>query len=235
MLLEVDNITVGYGRAPVLSGVSLTVDKGELICIIGPNGAGKSTVLRAVAGQLFPSEGAVRFKGRDISRSDISERGRQGLVFIPQGLNVFPNLTVEENLEVAGTLLGDRRLLHRRIKKVMDLYPVLGEKRHAAARELSGGERQMLALSRSIILEPSLVLLDEPSLGLSPLIVDLIFDQISGIAENGSSVLLVEQNARKGLSVAHRGYVLELGKNRLEGTGQELLDSDEVRRLYLGG
>ena len=235
MLLEVDNITVGYGRAPVLSGVSLTVDKGELICIIGPNGAGKSTVLRAVAGQLFPSEGAVRFKGRDISRSDISERGRQGLVFIPQGLNVFPNLTVEENLEVSGTLLGDRRLLHRRIKKVMDLYPVLGEKRSAAARELSGGERQMLALSRSIILEPSLVLLDEPSLGLSPLIVDMIFDQISGIAENGSSVLLVEQNARKGLSVAHRGYVLELGKNRLEGTGQELLDSDEVRRLYLGG
>lgn len=192
-------------------------------------------MLRAVAGQLFPSQGSIRFRGKDISRTSIADRGKQGLVFIPQGLNVFPNLTVEENLEVSGTLLGDRQLLARRIAKVMDLYSVLGDKRAAFARELSGGERQMLALSRSIILEPALVLLDEPSLGLSPLIVDMIFDQISGIAENGSSVLLVEQNARKGLSASHRGYVLELGKNRLEGTGKELLDSDEVRRLYLGG
>ena len=234
-MLDVDNITVGYGHAPVLSGVSLSVGKGELVCIIGPNGAGKSTVLRAVAGQLFPSKGRIRFKDEDISRTPIDQRGRQGLVFIPQGLNVFPNLSIEENLEVAGTLLGDRHLLRQRIQRVMDLYPVLGEKRDAPARELSGGERQMLALSRSIILEPDLVLLDEPSLGLSPLIVDMIFDQISDIAKMGSSVLLVEQNARKGLSVSHRGYVLELGKNRLEGTGQELLDSDEVRRLYLGG
>ena len=235
MLLALENVTAGYGYAPVLSDIALHVESGEIVCIIGPNGAGKSTVLRTVAGQLIPSKGEVAFKGEDISTVSIAERGRKGLVFIPQGVNIFPNLTVEENLEIAGTLLEDKAVLSLAIKEVLDKHPVLYEKRKAFARELSGGERQILALSRSILLKPDLVLLDEPSLGLAPIIVDMIFDQIIGIGKSGSSVLLVEQNARKGLSISHRGYVLELGRNRLTGTGQDLLESDEVRQLYLGG
>lgn len=235
MLLTLENITAGYGKAPILSDICLTVKKGELVCIIGPNGAGKSTVLRTVAGQLFPSCGAIHFKGADISKLNIAQRVKKGLVFIPQGLNIFPNLTIIENLEVSGTLVEDKQDLKRGMEQVLETYPMLANKRHAFARELSGGERQVLALSRSLILKPDLVLLDEPSLGLAPLMVDMIFDQIVKITETGSSVLLVEQNARKGLSISHRGYVLELGQNRLTGTGQELLDSDEVRRLYLGG
>lgn len=235
MLLALENITAGYGQAPVLTEIDIYVDEGEIVCIIGPNGAGKSTVLRTVAGQLTPSKGEVIFKGENISTMDIGVRGRKGLVFIPQGMNIFPNLTVVENLEIAGTLLDDRHVLGRGIKEVLEKYPVLHKKRKSFARELSGGERQILALSRSIILKPDLVLLDEPSLGLAPIVVDMIFDQIIEIGNSGSSVLLVEQNARKGLSISHRGYVLELGRNRLTGTGQELLESDEVRRLYLGG
>jgi len=235
MLLVLDNLTAGYGHAPVLSDIDLHVDKGEIVCIIGPNGAGKSTVLRTVAGQLIPSKGKVIFKDANISTMSIAERGKNGLVFIPQGMNIFPNLTVIENLEIAGTLLEDKHVLSRGIKEVLGKYPVLYNKRNSFARELSGGERQILALSRSILLKPDLVLLDEPSLGLAPIVVDMIFDQIVEIGKSGSSVLLVEQNARKGLSISHRGYVLELGRNRLTGAGRELLESDEVKQLYLGG
>jgi len=235
MLLKLDGITAGYGREPVLTDISMHVEQGEIICIIGPNGAGKSTVLRTIAGQLIPTRGEVRFKEKNISAMSIAQRGERGLVFIPQGMNIFPNLTIIENLEVAGTLLNDKHKLSHAIKEVLEKYPVLNKKQHSFARELSGGERQLLALSRSILLKPDLVLLDEPSLGLAPIVVDMIFDQIIEIGKSGSSVLLVEQNARKGLSISHRGYVLELGRNRLTGTGQELLESDEVRQLYLGG
>ncbi|MBW1635692.1 MAG: ABC transporter ATP-binding protein [Deltaproteobacteria bacterium] len=235
MLLKLDGITAGYGREPVLTDISMHVEQGEIICIIGPNGAGKSTALRTIAGQLIPTRGEVRFKEKNISAMSIAQRGERGLVFIPQGMNIFPNLTIIENLEVAGTLLNDKHKLSHAIKEVLEKYPVLNKKQHSFARELSGGERQLLALSRSILLKPDLVLLDEPSLGLAPIVVDMIFDQIIEIGKSGSSVLLVEQNARKGLSISHRGYVLELGRNRLTGTGQELLESDEVRQLYLGG
>ncbi|MBI9091688.1 MAG: ABC transporter ATP-binding protein [Desulfobacterium sp.] len=235
MLLELDNITAGYGQAPILHDICLTVDKGEIICIIGPNGAGKSTVLRTVAGQLNPQGGTMTFKDRDLTPLNIAQRGKQGLVFIPQGMNIFPNLTVVENLEIAGALMDDARALNASVKEILEHYPMLDKKKNAYGRELSGGERQVLALSRTRILKPDLVLLDEPSLGLAPIVVDFIFDEIAEIGKNGSSVLLVEQNARKGLSISHRGYVLELGKNRLTGTGEELLQSDEVRRLYLGG
>jgi len=235
MLLQLDSITAGYGHEPVLTDITMHAEQGEIICIIGPNGAGKSTVLRTIAGQLIPSQGRVRFKEKDISTMSIAQRGKRGLVFIPQGMNIFPNLTVTENLDIAGTLLDDKQTLKHRIKEVFEKYPVLNKKQHSFARELSGGERQLLALSRSILLKPDLVLLDEPSLGLAPIVVNMIFDQITEIGRSGSSVLLVEQNARKGLSISHRGYVLELGRNRLTGTGQELLESDEVRQLYLGG
>lgn len=235
MLLEFDNITAGYGSLTVLYDVSLNISRGEIVCIIGPNGAGKSTVLKTIAGQIRPGNGMVRFKGKDITDVAVEEKGRLGLVFIPQGENIFPNLTVLENLEMAGLLLSDSKRLHRAIENALDTFPVIKEMKTRPARELSGGQRQMLALCRILILQPQLVLLDEPSLGLSPLVVDLIFGEIQQMNQAGLSFLLVEQNARKGLSISHRGYVLELGQNRLTGTGQALLNNPEVRRLYLGG
>lgn len=235
MLLTIDQITSGYGHAPVLMDVSIDVADGEIVCIIGPNGAGKSTVLRTAAGQLLPSKGKILFKKEEITRMRIADRGRRGLVFIPQGINIFPNLTIVENLEIAGTTLPNRKGLKRSIQEVLKRYPMLYAKQKNFARDLSGGERQILALSRSHLLKPDLVLLDEPSLGLAPMVVDMIFDEIIAIAARGASVLLVEQNARKALSISHRGYVLELGRNRLTGTGPELLASAKVRKLYLGG
>jgi len=234
MLLTIDQITAGYGHAPVLIDVSMAVAAGEIVCIIGPNGAGKSTVLRTIAGQLQPANGNIIFKKKDITPLSMADRGRQGLVFIPQGINIFPNLTIVENLEIAGTLIENKKRLKTAVCEVLERFPLLYNKRRHFARDLSGGERQILALSRSHLLKPDLVLLDEPSLGLAPMVVDMIFNEIIAIAARGSSVLLVEQNARKALSISHRGYVLELGKNRLAGTGRDLLASDEVQRLYLG-
>lgn len=235
MLLEVDQLTAGYGPVTVLHQVSLGLSEGEIICIIGPNGAGKSTVLRAVAGQIEPSGGKVIFRGEDVIHLSMEKKGRKGLIFIPQGNNIFPNLTVLENLEIAGSILRDSERLCHGIERVLEKFPMINERKKRPARELSGGQRQMLALSRILILHPRLVLLDEPSLGLAPLVVDLIFKEIQEMNRNGISFLLVEQNSRKGLSVSHRGCVLELGRNRLTGTGQELLNNKDVQRLYLGG
>lgn len=235
MLLELDRITAGYGGEPVLHHVSLQVETGEVVCIIGPNGAGKSTILRVIAGQLTPTEGRVQFDKNRLLSQSIAERGRMGLVYVPQGMNIFPNLTVIENLEIAGLLQDDKAAVKRAIKEVLDRYPEIGHKKNQFARDLSGGQRQILALGRIRILKPRLMLLDEPSLGLAPFLVDYIFEEIIEISRMGVSVLLVEQNAKKALSVSERGYVLELGKNRLTGTGAELLNNEQVQRLYLGG
>lgn len=235
MLLEVNQLTAGYGPLTVLHRVSLGLSDREIVCVIGPNGAGKSTVLRAVSGQINPEGGSVIFDGRDVTYEGLREKAEKGLVFIPQGQNIFPNLTVYENLEIAGVILRDVDGLHRSIESALEKFPMLMERKNRPARELSGGQRQILALSRILILNPRLALLDEPSLGLAPLIVDIIFEEIGEMNGKGISFLLVEQNARKGLSVSHRGYVLELGKNRLTGTGRELLNNKEVQSLYLGG
>jgi ABC-type branched-subunit amino acid transport system ATPase component len=235
MLLRVEALTAGYGGPPIIREVSLAVDAGEIVCVIGPNRAGKSTVLRAVAGQLAPLAGRVMFDGTDVSRKSIPARSRLGMIFIPQGANIFPTLTVRENLEMAGILVPERDAAARRIDRVLQRFPFLHAKRRHPARDLSGGERQLLALSRIAITRPRLVLLDEPSLGLAPVAVDRVFAEIAAVGEQGTAVLLVEQNARMGLSVAHRGYVLELGRNRMTGRGRELLENDDVRRLYLGG
>lgn len=235
MLLEVDRLTAGYGPITVLHHVSLGLSDYEIVCIIGPNGAGKSTVLRAVSGQIRPESGNVIFDGRDVTGEGLRKKAEKGLVFIPQGQNIFPNLTVYENLEMAGVILREGDKLHGAIENALDKFPMLMDRKNRPARELSGGQRQLLALGRILILDPRLVLLDEPSLGLAPLIVDIIFEEIGEMNRRGISFLLVEQNARKGLSVSHRGYVLELGENRLTGSGRELLDNDDVQRLYLGG
>jgi branched-chain amino acid transport system ATP-binding protein len=235
MLLEIDQLTAGYGPVTVLHQVSLGLSEGEIVCIIGPNGAGKSTVLRAIAGQLIPTGGRVIFCGENVTHQNVDEKGRKGLIYIPQGNNIFPNLTILENLEIAGSILRDSEKLRRGIEGVLEKFPMIKERKKHPARELSGGQRQILALSRILILRPRLVLLDEPSLGLAPLVIDLIFKEIQDMNRTEISFLLVEQNARKGLSVSRRGYALELGRNRLTGTGQELLNNNDVQQLYLGG
>lgn len=235
MLLEADQVIAGYGPVIVLRHVSVHQREGEIISVIGPNGAGKSTFLRVVAGQIPLLEGRILFMGEDLARRSMAQRGERGVIFVPQGNNIFPNLTLRENLEIGGILLHDRRRAADAAEKVMEKFPFLKEKTNKPARILSGGERQILALSRIVVLQPSLALLDEPSLGLAPLLVDTIFREIVTMNHEGISLLLVEQNARKALSVSHRAYVLELGQNRITGTGRELLDNPDVQRLYLGG
>lgn len=233
-MLKLNSITAGYGELTVLTDLELTLAKGETVCLIGPNGAGKSTVLRVVAGQLQPTDGTVEFNGRDISLLDCSEKIEMGILFVPQGRNVFPSLSLEENLSLTKIFITEE-IFQERMETVLESFPWMKEKLSDAAGSLSGGLRQMLALSRILLLQPDLVLLDEPSLGLSPLIVDEVFAIISNLNEKGISFLLVEQNAKKGLSAAHRGYVLESGRNRLTGSGKKLLSDPEVQKLYLGG
>ena len=235
MLLEAHKITAGYGPIIVLRRVSVRQRKGEIISVVGPNGAGKSTFLKAVAGQIPLFEGQIVFKGEDLGRSTIAQRGERGIIFVPQGINIFPNLTLQENLEIASSMLRDRAAAGAAVEKALEKFSFLKEKKNKPARILSGGERQILALSRILMLRPALALLDEPSLGLAPLLVDTIFQEIVAMNREGISLLLVEQNARKALSVSHRGYVLELGQNKITGTGQELLHDPDVQRLYLGG
>ena len=235
MLLDIRELSAGYGRIQILHRVSAFVEPGEIVCLIGPNGAGKSTVLRAVAGQIHPRGGKVVFDGRDVTHWGPGEKGEAGLIFIPQGENIFPNLSLLENLEIAGYLVKDRGRFKRRMDRVFSAFPWMAGRRHRPARELSGGQRQALALGRILLLKPRLVLLDEPSLGLAPLVVDEIFNRIVALNQEGVGFLIIEQNARKGLSVSHRGYVLEQGRNRMTGKGADLLNDKKVKKLYLGG
>lgn len=233
-MLVLDSVTAGYGELTVLSGINIHVEEGETVCLIGPNGAGKSTVLRVVAGQLSPSEGTVSFGGRDVSKLDCNKKIQLGVLFVPQGRNVFPSLSLLENLSLSKIFISSEQF-QKRLEKVLSTFPWMREKLDSPAGSLSGGLRQMLALSRIYLLKPKLVLLDEPSLGLSPLVVEEVFSTINQLNREGISFLLVEQNARKGLSAANRGYVLESGRNRLTGGGGDLLNNPEVQRLYLGG
>lgn len=235
MLLEVHNLTAGYGPITILHGVDVAVAQEEIVCLIGPNGAGKSTLLRAVAGQIKPLGGRVTLAGVEVTSLDPEQKGRRGMIFIPQGENIFPHLTLLENLEIAGYLLSNREILKNRIQMVLEAFSWMRPRLRRPGRELSGGQRQALALGRILLLKPKLVLLDEPSLGLAPLVVEEIFDHIISLNRQGVSFLIIEQNARKGLSVSHRGYVLEQGRNRLDGLGRELLSDPRVQKLYLGG
>ncbi|NPU85059.1 MAG: ABC transporter ATP-binding protein [Syntrophaceae bacterium] len=233
-LLEVEEVFAGYGKIEVLHGTSIRVDEGEIVCIIGPNGSGKSTLLKTVFGLLKPVRGSVRFAGAEAGRLDPQEKVRLGMAYIPQGRNVFPTLTVRENLEMGGVSLGAGAAVRRAVEQVLEEYPVLKGRVREQAGNLSGGEKQILALARAVMTRPRLILLDEPSIGLAPRIIEDIYGRLQEINRGGVSLAIVEQNARKALSVAHRGYVLDLGVTRLEDTGAHLLDNEEVRRLYLG-
>ena len=234
-ILSVEELSAGYGKVQILHGVALELRPGELVTMIGPNGAGKSTALKAIVGLVRIRAGRVRLDGREITgqRPDIVLRA--GLAYVPQGRIVFPQMSVLENLEMGAYLVSGREEIQAALERVYALFPILKKRQRQKAGTLSGGEQQMLAIARGLMTSPRVILLDEPSLGLSPRNVGLIFDKIVEMKEAGLTMMVVEQNAARALAVADRGYVLELGKNRFEGTGPSLLSDPEVKRLYLGG
>jgi len=234
-LLKADGIRAGYGKLEILHGVSLEVRPREIVSVIGPNGAGKSTAFKTIVGLLHPRSGRVLFDGKDITGLPPYEVLRLGLAYVPQGRIVFPQMTVLENLEMGAYIETDPARVKEALARVYGLFPVLEERKRQVAGSLSGGEQQMVAVGRALMTTPKLILLDEPSLGLSPKFVTLIFEKLLEMKRAGYTMMVVEQNAAKALSVADRGYVLELGQNRFEGTGQTLLNDPEVKRLYLGG
>lgn len=233
-LLDVANVTAGYGDTEILRDVSIEVRAGEIVSIIGPNGAGKSTLMKTIFGLLHPRQGSVTFEGSDISQLHPYEIVGRGMCYVPQVANVFTELSVSENLEMGG-FLADKKVIASRKERIYEYFPRLKERRNQRAGKMSGGERQMVAMGSALMLEPRLVLMDEPSAGLSPKMVGVIFDQIKKINETGPAILIVEQNARLSLQMADRGYVLASGENRFTGTGEGLLNDPEVGRLYLGG
>jgi ABC-type branched-subunit amino acid transport system ATPase component len=234
-LLRVEGVYAGYGQMEILHGVSLSVQRGEMVSIIGPNGAGKSTVFKTIVGLLHPRAGRVLFDGHDITGLRADQVLRLGLAYVPQGRIVFPQMTVTENLEMGAFTLRDSARLREALERVQTMFPILAQRGRQKAGTMSGGEQQMVAIARALMTSPKLILLDEPSLGLSPKFVSLIFEKLTEMKSSGYTMLVVEQNAAKALAVADRGYVLELGRNRYEGTGQALLFDPDVKRLYLGG
>jgi branched-chain amino acid transport system ATP-binding protein len=233
-ILQVEDLTVHYGAIQALRGVSLAVPSGEVVALIGANGAGKTTTLRAVSRMIRSSGGSIRFQGEDVSRLPSNALVSRGMAHAPEGRGIFLNLTVKENLELGAYLRRDRAAILEDARSAYKLFPVLGERKTQVAGTLSGGEQQMLAVARALMSKPRLMLLDEPSLGLAPQVVERIFGVLREVNQAGVALLLVEQNAHKALQLAHRAYVLETGNVVMQGTGKELLASPEVRRAYLG-
>jgi len=231
--LEGKNLVAAYGVVPILHECSVEVKKGELAVIVGPNGAGKSTVMRVLLGMLEATSGSVTLDGKDISMLSTQERITQGLAFVPQTKNVFPSMTVEENLQMGGFIRKDD--INSTIEEVYDLFPVLYEKRKQLAVQLSGGQRQQVAFGRAMMTKPSVMLLDEPTAGVSPIVMDEIFSNILDVKNAGMAVLMVEQNAQQALNIADKGFVLVSGRNEHTGSGKELINDHEVRKKFLGG
>jgi len=234
MFLDASNLKSGYGDAIIVDGASLSMDDGEMVTIIGPNGAGKSTFLKTIVGLLRVRAGEVTFKGEDITDVSADAAIDHGMCYVPQTDNVFPNLTVRENLRMGGWTLTSEDVFEDRVADVYDRFPELEDRPEALAGNLSGGQQQMVAMGAGLMVDPDLLILDEPSAGLAPDLVDDMFQKIREINDAGTSVLMVEQNARRALEESDRGIVLDMGESRLQGTGAELLDSQEVAELYLG-
>ncbi|MBT3628079.1 MAG: ABC transporter ATP-binding protein [Rhodospirillaceae bacterium] len=233
MLLEVENLSCHYGRIQALRDVSVSVDEGELVALVGANGAGKTTLLNAISGIEKATAGVVRFAGRDITGATAHARVRHGIVQVPEGRQVFGPMSVEDNLTL-GAYTRAKEEAGETLEHLLELFPMLRDKRHEPAGNLSGGQQQMLAMSRALMAKPKILLLDEPSMGLAPKLVDAVFAIITRLREEGVTIFLVEQNAYLALSIAERAYVLEAGEVVLEGSGQELIDNERVKQAYLG-
>ncbi len=233
-LLSVDGIEVRYGRIPVLHGVSLSVGRGETVCVVGANGAGKSTLLRAIVADPPPSRGRVVFEGKEVQGLPTEQIVRLGVAYVPEGKLLFGPLSVEENLRLGAYTVRDEARIRSNLERVYALFPRLAERRRQPASTLSGGEQQMVAIGRGLMAEPRLLMLDEPSQGLAPRLVDEVLDTVARLKRDGMTILLVEQTVREALELADRGYVIQSGRVVLEGTGRDLLESDMIRRAYLG-
>ena len=234
-MLEVKNLSVHNGMIQAVRNVDFTVKEGEIVSLIGANGAGKSTILKTLSGLIHPSEGEIVYLGENIASTSAKKIVEKGLVQVPEGRHVFPGLTVKENLELGAFLRKDKEEIQKDMEAVFERFPILKERKDQDAQTLSGGEQQMLAMGRALMSRPKLLLLDEPSMGLAPIFIREIFKIIQEIQKTGTTVLLIEQNAKMALSISNRAYVLETGSVVLSGTGQELLESDEIQKAYLGG
>ena len=232
-VLSIENLSGGYGEADILHGISLEIDAGEIVVVIGPNGAGKSTAMKAVFGLLRLSGGSVHLAGEEITNMDPADVVNKGVCYVPQTNNVFPTLTVHENLEMGAYIRKDD--FRPRLEEIYEMFPPLAEKKRQAAGELSGGQRQMVAMGKALMLEPTLLMLDEPTAGLSPIYRNEIFQIVRQINDSGVPILMVEQNAKQSLAVASRGYVLVDGQNRTTGKGTDLLNDPEIAKMFLGG
>jgi branched-chain amino acid transport system ATP-binding protein len=233
-MLNVENLSATYGMVQILWDVSFRIGEKEIVSIIGPNGAGKTTLVRTIAGLLPTKKGTIQFKGENIEKRPPYEIVKKGITLIPEGREIFPRMTIEENLQLGAYTIKDQKNIKETKQKILELFPVLKKKEKALAQTLSGGEQQMLVIGRGLMSNPKLLILDEPSLGLAPIMVEKVLDTVERINEDGMTILLVEQNIRDSLNISNRGYVLEDGKIIIEGEGRELLNNPHIREVYLG-
>jgi branched-chain amino acid transport system ATP-binding protein len=233
-MLQVEHISAGYGMVQILWDVSFTIEEKEIVSIIGPNSAGKTTLVKTIVGLMPAWTGAIRFKGEDVEKLPTYEIVKRGLTLIPEGRDIFPRMTVDENIRLGAYTINDKSKVVSQNVKVYEIFPVLRKKRKALAQTLSGGEQQMLVIARSLMADPKLLILDEPSLGLAPIMVEKVLDTLQMINEEGVSILLVEQNIRDSLGISNRAYALEEGKIIIEGKGRNLLNNDHIKEVYLG-